>query len=1339
MTQTYRNNRKGFYTDLCVDSTPIGAIVPTLKSEKNSFDHNFIKSVASSYPALEEIAGNAYSTGDDPAYTHEGYLYCDGTEYNIIDYPGLYEVVGNDYGGLSNPGTLITSGGSGYTTAPAIAFSSPPLVTGNVTATGSTIITSGVVTGISLSNGGSGYTSVPTITIGVQWTTGIVYSSGDQVFNANKVYTATNAGTSGAIAPTHTTGSVSDGAVTWAYAGTQATATVVRIDSLGSVTGITKSNVLSWLGDQNLGTFKVPDMIARKVVGNGPVFGSNSPNVGNSSLGVGNVGGKWYFDQSLQDDYFSLGNIVTTNYDNVTDTVSSDIIGSHTVTITMDDQKLSGPPQHSHAVYSSRPVDDTVIAEASGDRYLVQYSATTKKVDSWEPTNAGQVLRHKHGLLRSPNTDIAVATYDIWDYRGGAGDAGSIQNPRNAADTADTPLADQKYLASGGTGAGTWQPQISVLDPTFQSTRTGFGDDIIGGRKTVQNPGNPIYDWSYDTTWTNEGTYSVSFTSLGTVDAYKFTVQGGGGSGGAGTQVGNAGTPSELKFDTGDKFWIRAGGGGGGGAAVGGGTGPGPKGAGGTNTDLAANSINPGGTNQTGSDGVAGTGQKLFKFTNPSDPDTGGLGGSSLSGTEGSGSKGENVLVGGQDGTTTFPMTSSGTFNFGGITNPTAVSFILKGGKGGEGLLQHSQVPGNGAQVNLVFDLTANTDFMQQNWIVKLGGGAGSSAIASGCGGSGHHAAGCGDGHTGNGGSGGQGQRQNSGQAYAMGGGGGAATVLFRNSVPVAGAGGGGGEGSSGYDNGAGTSGQAPPTGGGSVGVIEIDSGETGGTAGCIGGGGGGGGGGVNEPGGATSAGGDGGPADHGGGKGGQEGVSAWISSYFSTGSVSNHTDLDGSASASVTYNDDYWTAGPGGGGAGGFWSGEGGWSGVGSPSGATITVGKGGDGVSMSGSTSGSSVNGGAAKVRLQIGVITGYSGGNEVISTGQWVISGSKDDDEWDITMDNSGSGSGSAGTFKLPASSTQTPTVLFRGGGGSGATASVTVQNEKVTGVTVTNGGSNYTEEPLVYILHGPGGGAFCSATIDTSSGTVTSVSSPTASYEYTGQKYLKFGGALGAAAGNRFAILKAVDTTDVEFFSVKAARGNGMNGGDASEEILQVKYQLSGQSNWNQLGVIIDPSQQHTDAFLGSIPAVDTGTTSGNYDGDSGATKWHTYTISVPTPAQAPDTKFMLEQPMPPPAGNNDTGEDKDHFGIVECIYWRKKTTQLVFVADSGAISKPAIDSLNYTLTGEPTGTYTSGISAAEATVTLKTTTKIEPVASINPDKDIPLIEDYRTCKYLIKAF
>ena len=48
-----------------------------------------------------DTTGNAYQQGDDPAYTHDGYLYCDGSEYNIADYPALFEVIGNDYGGRS--------------------------------------------------------------------------------------------------------------------------------------------------------------------------------------------------------------------------------------------------------------------------------------------------------------------------------------------------------------------------------------------------------------------------------------------------------------------------------------------------------------------------------------------------------------------------------------------------------------------------------------------------------------------------------------------------------------------------------------------------------------------------------------------------------------------------------------------------------------------------------------------------------------------------------------------------------------------------------------------------------------------------------------------------------------------------------------------------------------------------------------------------------------------------------------------------------------------------------------------------------------------------------------
>jgi hypothetical protein len=47
------------------------------------------------------------------------------------------------------------------------------------------------------------------------WQTGTAYAQGDEVQNAGVYYCATAAGTSGANAPTHTSGTASDGAVTW--------------------------------------------------------------------------------------------------------------------------------------------------------------------------------------------------------------------------------------------------------------------------------------------------------------------------------------------------------------------------------------------------------------------------------------------------------------------------------------------------------------------------------------------------------------------------------------------------------------------------------------------------------------------------------------------------------------------------------------------------------------------------------------------------------------------------------------------------------------------------------------------------------------------------------------------------------------------------------------------------------------------------------------------------------------------------------------------------------------------------------------------------------------------
>jgi len=59
--------------------------------------------------------------------------------------------------------TITGSGiGSGYTSAPTVAFSAPSL-TGGITAQGIATISSGKITGVTITNGGSGYTTTPTI------------------------------------------------------------------------------------------------------------------------------------------------------------------------------------------------------------------------------------------------------------------------------------------------------------------------------------------------------------------------------------------------------------------------------------------------------------------------------------------------------------------------------------------------------------------------------------------------------------------------------------------------------------------------------------------------------------------------------------------------------------------------------------------------------------------------------------------------------------------------------------------------------------------------------------------------------------------------------------------------------------------------------------------------------------------------------------------------------------------------------------------------------------------------------------------------------------------------
>ena len=73
----YRSTLPNFYSDKGGSYVSVGAIVPTLVGVNTDKDT----------PVFTQ----------DPEYDYRGYLYCDGAEYKIKDYPSLYQKVGNTY------------------------------------------------------------------------------------------------------------------------------------------------------------------------------------------------------------------------------------------------------------------------------------------------------------------------------------------------------------------------------------------------------------------------------------------------------------------------------------------------------------------------------------------------------------------------------------------------------------------------------------------------------------------------------------------------------------------------------------------------------------------------------------------------------------------------------------------------------------------------------------------------------------------------------------------------------------------------------------------------------------------------------------------------------------------------------------------------------------------------------------------------------------------------------------------------------------------------------------------------------------------------------------------
>ena len=1270
---TYRNTRQNFYTDKSSDNNPVGSIISTFKSITNVYDNNYIP-----LTSYRVVAGNS-NTQNKPEYQYPGYVYCDGAEYNISDFPVLYSIIGNDYGGTARPAINIIDGGSGYDAATGIIFSPAP--TGGTTIVADLNIVNGVVTAVNITEVGAGYITEPT-------------------------FSFINAGSGTGLD------------------------LEINIGNDGSLETINKDNVFEhWGESRSLGTFTVPDLKTKKVVGYGNVYGIGSPSIGLLTLGAGATngivkqGGSWYFDKGSQAGYFALGTITTTGYERVTNDVSTSVIGNQKISVTMDQRRLQRVPEHDHFIYSTR-ADDTFgwHSALSYDRYLVDYSNATARLNTWTPVG-GLQYEHKHGLSKQAISEPTVATYDVYDWNAGADGTGSIKYKTATGDF---------YFASGGAGSGTFEEQTYIPNTLFRTfVGTSTNGSAIGNRE-VRTGGKEIITYTQDIEYT--GSTNISFPS--NWETMDIEIQGGGGSGSDGTQAGNDGNDVSFSVTAGGTLLsLTAEGGEGGGKSsnfTSGGTGGQViKSGSALNDGIVVSEVSADGTaGQQGS----GAGGIFPGSSNPDNPNQAGVGGASLVRTNtGGGSDGIHTFIGTasnvQNSYTYQPSTSIQTATLTTSSKFTEIKVILGAGAGGDSqqgttpsFTTYNNVRGGTGYPGAVTTVEVLNPDGSNSWQFTLQPGYQGQRWSGGNG-------------DGTGGAGGNGWNNSSGQrggdgATDDGGGGGGATVVFLNGVLVAGAGGGGGGGGLQND-------QTYPYNGGdgepatnliyeSTAALYTGGGTAGGNYGCVGGGGGGGGGGVapsgSQGGGSGGAGGDpngvGGWAGHGGGKGGKSGTSAVDTNVFNHINTTASNGGGGYVTIETTEDNSAWSPGGGGGGAGGYLNYTIKNAKLPGASSAQLTY----NGSSSSGV--GGTNNGYPPYARVGFGVVTGYDGGEVTTTTGDIIV-----DANTGTNIYASGAGTGAGGGFALPV--TQVPEVEFIGGGGNGAAASVVVSGGKVTSISLDNAGTGYTSAPQVRIKHGAGTRAFATCTVQESGN--RSIDTLVLSSQVVPEAYNTAWGYVKLSGDDltRYVVVREADTTNVKRFYIKVARGNGVNGGNTPEnggDELKIYYNTDLSLNFS--------------SFLGVIVPIPTSQELSNlYDGTGSGgnpTNWYWYGIDLPTAAQKANVRFKIVQDRNAAGAGNDNASDTDHYGICDFIYEYKQITELVYVPAAGKMSTN-IDELSYDIGGPVDSFYRSGAVGNDATFTMTPQVPLIPDAAIDPDKNIPLVEPYHLTKYLIKAF
>lgn len=382
MTVSYRNKFTAYKQETDGQYAPVGSIVSVL---------------------VDEYSNSTRS----PEYGYRNYLYCDGRELNIRDYPYLYRAVGNTYGGSPN----VTK--------------TQPTQAGGVT---KLYWINGKAFFNLLQDGGiSGGLKLP-YPYGVNFRI-VNDTTRTPPGNGRGALDATNFPYNTFFSTKLPTEDVS------AYLPGNNTEYAYEIVFPSSVTATPGSDITFTSNNHptiefrksfsagdfpfQVGTFKLPDYRDKVIVGYGAVDGEGSPTVENALINnVGRTGGRWFISKNDLLDaglFFSVGNVRTTGYTNITSDIFTFVTGSVEYTLgPVDDYIFSRPVEHFHYILSSEP-DEGLEAEfgsSPSDQYAVLYNKSRANIQPFEPQGAnGLALGHSHGITAEPLNDPRLATY----------------------------------------------------------------------------------------------------------------------------------------------------------------------------------------------------------------------------------------------------------------------------------------------------------------------------------------------------------------------------------------------------------------------------------------------------------------------------------------------------------------------------------------------------------------------------------------------------------------------------------------------------------------------------------------------------------------------------------------------------------------------------------------------------------------------------------------------------------------------------------------------------------------------------------------------------------------